>query len=184
MGGLKMILGKKVYLKAVEPENLNQLMEWRNLPEFRKHFREYREINTIMQQKWFENNVSDDKNTIMFSVFNVETNELLGCCGLCYINWVHRHADLSVYIGYEHAYIDNLGFADDSCRLVLNYGFNELNLHKIWTEIYEFDNKKKALYDKFGFKQDGLLRDNYFYDGRWWDSRIISLLSHEFNQGG
>jgi hypothetical protein len=36
------------------------------------------------------------------------------------------------------------------------------------------------LYDKIGFIQDGLLRQNYFYDGKWWDSIIISILSKEF----
>lgn len=172
-----MLKSEKVYLKAIESEDLNQLREWRNLPEFRKHFREYREINSDMQQKWFENTVVDDRNTIMFSIFSSETDELIGCCGLCYINWVHRNADLSLYIGYEQEYIDDKGFAEEACKLLINYGFNELNLHKIWTEIYKFDNKKKALYDKLGFQVDGTLREHYFYDGKWWDSLLYSILS-------
>ena len=112
----------------------------------------------------------------MFSIKCNDDNKLLGCCGLVFINWVHRHADLSLYIGWKDAYIDEKGYAKESCRLLLNYGFNELFLNKIWTEIYEFDTKKKELYDKFGFKQDGLLRENYWYDGQWWGSRILSLL--------
>ena len=72
--------------------------------------------------------------------------------------------------------IDNEGYAEESCQLLLDYGFKELCLNKVWTEIYEFDDKKKALYGKFGFQQDGLLRQNYWYDGKWWDSRILSLL--------
>ena len=74
---------------------------------------------------------------------------------------------------------DEKGYAEESCRLLLDYGFNELYLNKIWTEIYEFDDKKKALYDKFDFRQDGLLRQNYWYDGKWWDSRILSILKSE-----
>lgn len=175
-----MITGKKVYLKAIEEEDLGKLKEWRNLPNYRKYFREYREINTAMQNKWFQNTVLNDKNTIMFSVFNASTDEIIGCCGLCYINWVHRHADLSLYIGYKGEYIDDFGFAEDACSVLFDYAFKELNLHKIWTEIYEFDNKKKNLYDKFSFKEDGRLRENYFYDGKWWDSRILSLLVTEY----
>ncbi|QSX07145.1 GNAT family N-acetyltransferase [Sedimentibacter sp. zth1] len=176
-----MISGNKVKIKAIEKEDLEQLMEWRNLPEFRKYFREYRDINENMQNKWFENTVVNDKNTIMFSIFDNCTKKLIGCCGLCYINWVHRYADLSLYIGIDECYIDDCGYAEEACKLLFDYGFNELNLNKIWTEIYEFDHKKKALYDKLGFNQDGLLRQNYFYEGRWWASRIISLLSSEFN---
>ena len=176
-----MLKGKHVSLFAVEKEDLQQLRDWRNNPNFRKHFREYQELNLAQQEKWFEEKVVADNTTLMFSIRRNDDNELLGCCGFVYINWVHRHADLSLYIGWEDAYIDDEGYAEESCRLLLDYGFNELCLNKIWTEIYEFDDKKKALYDKFDFRQDGLLRQNYWYDGKWWNSRILSLLSSGFN---
>jgi len=174
-----MLKGKNLSLFAVEKADLQQLRDWRNDPNFRKHFREYRELNLSQQEKWFETQVVADNTTLMFSIRRNEDNHLLGCCGLVYINWVHRHADLSLYIGLDDKYIDDEGYAEESCKLILNYGFNELCLNKIWTEIYEFDEKKKALYDKFGFKQDGLLRQNYWYDGQWWDSRILSILNSE-----
>lgn len=175
-----MIRGEKVYLTAIEEEDLEQLRKWRNLPQFRKHFREYREISSTMQKKWFEHIVNNDNSTIMFSIKDNQTGELLGCCGLCYINWVHRFSDLSLYIGKNESYIDNEGIAEESCRLLFNYGFGELGLNKIWTEIYEFDQKKYDLYLKMGFKQDGFLREQYFYDGKWWNSYILSLLKKEY----
>jgi len=175
-----MLKGKLVSLHAVEREDLERFRDWRNNPVFRKHFREYRELNMKQQVDWFEEKVVRDNTTLMFSIRRSEDNKLLGCCGFVYINWVHRHADLSLYIGWKDAYIDGIGYADESCQLLLDYGFNELSLNKVWTEIYEFDEKKKRLYDKIGFNQDGLLRQNYWYDGKWWDSRILSLLNTEY----
>jgi len=175
-----MLKGKKVSLHAVERADLQQLRDWRNNPDFRKYFREYRELNMQQQEQWFEKSVVDDNNTQMFVIRKNKGNELIGCCGLIYINWVHRNADLSLYVGWEDTYIDEEGYAEESCKILLDYGFNELGLNKVWTEIYEFDDKKKALYDKFGFQRDGLLRDNYWYDGKWWNSRILSLLYKEF----
>ena len=175
-----MLKGELVGLVAVEKEDLKQLRDWRNNAEFRKHFREYRELSMYDQEIWFEEKVIKDPNTIMFSIRRLIDNELLGCCGFVYINWVHRHADLSLYIGWNDAYIDDEGYAEESCKLLLDYGFKELCLNKVWTEIYEFDDKKKALYDKFSFKKDGLLRQNYWYDGQWWNSRILSILKEEF----
>lgn len=172
-----MIEGERVYLEAIERKDLSTLMEWRNREDFRKYFREYKDINTEMQNKWFETSVLNDNSTIMFSIKSIESNELLGCCGLCYINWIHRNADLSIYIGYENVYIDEGGFAEESCDLLLKYGFKQLGLHKIWTEIYEFDEKKKKLYDKLNFHVDGVLRENYYYDGKWWDSYILSIVN-------
>ena len=175
-----MLVGKKVSLHPVEHEDLNQIKDWRNNTEFRKHFREYRGLNMRQQEIWFEDKVVKDPNTLMFSIRKVDDNQLVGCCGYVNINWVHRYADLSLYTGWQDAYIDEDGYAEESCRLLLDYAFNELGLNKVWTEIYEFDEKKKALYDKFGFQQDGLLRQNYWYDGKWWNSRILSLLIREY----
>ncbi len=172
----------KVYLSAIEKEDLYKLKKWRNIESFKKNFREYREINDSMQVKWFENVVSGDKSTIMFSIRRCSDNELMGACGLCYINWIHRYADLSLYIGFKESYIDDKGYAKESCELLFDYGFFQLGLNKIWTEIYEFDNKKKELYDDLGFEEDGRLRQNYFYDGKWWDSLILSILQEDYRK--
>lgn len=177
-----MIKGELVYLSPIEKEDLLQLMNWRNLPGFRKHFREYREISQDMQEKWYQTKVINDPNTIMFAIRNINSNELLGCCGLCYINWVHRYADLSLYIGWNESYIDDSGFANESCKLLFNYAFKELALNKIWTEIYEFDNKKYKLYHDLGFSDDGILREQYFYNGKLWNSYIMSILMREWNK--
>ena len=45
--------GSIVYLSAIEEGDLKQLKEWRNIESFKKHFREYRDINDNMQMKWF-----------------------------------------------------------------------------------------------------------------------------------
>ena len=177
-----MLKGKKVYLTSIEKDDLEQLRNWRNREDYRKYFREYREISRDMQMAWYESKVLKDNSTIMFAIRSNETDSLLGCCGLCYINWVNRHADLSLYIGYENSYIDDMGYAEEACKLLFDYGFKELALNKIWTEIYEFDEKKLSLYDKLGFERDGFLREQYYHDGKWWGSYMLSLLEREWKQ--
>ena len=100
-----MIKGKLIGLCPLENEDLEFLRTWRNNPNFRQYFREYREISKDMQAEWYKRTLND-KSTIMFAVRRLSDNALLGCCGLCYINWVNRNADLSLYIGYDDLYID------------------------------------------------------------------------------
>ena len=88
-----MIKGNKVYLTSIEREDLEILRNWRNREDFRKYFREYREISKDMQEKWYQTKVLSDPSTIMFSIHDSLTNELVGCCGLCYINWVNKNSD-------------------------------------------------------------------------------------------
>ena len=175
-----MYSGEKVCICALERRDLPVLMEWRNRPDYRKYFREYRELNEDMQNLWFESKVLKDNSTIMFAIRIRETKELIGCCGLCYIDWVHRNADLSLYIGKDGVYIDENGLAEESCKLLFDYGFKELGLQKIWTEIYSFDEKKLNLYRKLGMQIDGVLRNQYFYDGKWWNSNMLSILTEEW----
>lgn len=175
-----MIIGNKVGLRAVEEEDLIKLKDWRNFSEFRKNFREHRELNNFNQSEWY-NSVNRSKNDYMFSIVRLEDNLLIGACGLLYINWIIRSADFSFYIGLENYYIDKIGYAEESIKLLLDYGFNQLNLNKIWMELYEFDNEKIEIFTKkFNFKVDGTLRENCYQDGRFWNSLIISLLKKDY----
>ena len=177
-----MIKGEILGLRAVEKSDLDLLKDWRNLTSFRRNFREVRELNTQNQEVWFEN-TNKSANDFMFVFENIQTGEAMGAGGLLYINWVIRSADFSFYLGYQEKYIDTEGYAEEAASLLLQYGFNSLNLNKVWMELYEFDSKKITFFkEKFSFKEDGCLRDNCFEDGRYWNSYIISLTSNEYSQ--
>ena len=172
-----MIKGNKVGLRAVEKNDLEFLKDWRKNPDFRKNFREVRELNLSDQIKWFESICVSNPNNYMFVIEDLKNKELIGAAGLLYINWIIRSADFSFYIGKDDKYIDKEGYAEDASKLLIEYAFKNLNLHKIWMELYEFDNKKIDFFTKnFNFKKDGLLRDNCFENGRYRNSIIISLI--------
>lgn len=172
-----MIKGKLTGLRAIEKSDLPLLRDWRNVPEMRRNFREVRELNLTNQEKWFENSCTGNPNDFMFIIVDLEKNEPIGAGGLLYINWIIRSADFSLYIGKNNYYIDEEGFTKEATQLLINYGFNNLNLHKIWMELYEFDTRKIEFFmNEFDFKQDAFLRDNCFEDGQYWNSLIISLI--------
>lgn len=174
-----MITGKLVSLRAVEHTDLEQLKNWRNIESFRKNFREHKELNSSHQQVWFDR-MNSSSADYMFSIIDSKTGELIGCCGLLYINWIIRSADFSFYIGKDGKYIDPQGYAEEAASLLIAYGFGQLNLNKIWMELYEFDTAKIDFFTKkFSFKKDGLLRQNCFKDGKYHDSVLISLLAQE-----
>jgi RimJ/RimL family protein N-acetyltransferase len=172
-----MIKGKFVGLRAVEKEDLKLLRDWRNISNFRRNFREVRELSLIDQEGWFDHLQKTKHINYMFTIVDLNTQKPIGAAGLLYINWIIRSADFSFYIGEDEAYIDDKGLAEEATQLLINYGFNNLNLHKIWMELYEFDKVKIDFFmTKFGFKKDGVLRDNCFEDGKYFDSFLISKI--------
>jgi RimJ/RimL family protein N-acetyltransferase len=174
-----MITRNNIGLRAVEKKDLEILKDWRNIPSFRKNFREVRELNNDNQEKWFDI-INNSPNEYMFVFEDIENKIPVGAGGLLYINWIIRSADFSFYIGHDHGYVDEK-YAVDAASLLIEYGFNNLNLNKIWMELYEFDLKKINFFkNKFNFKIDGRLRDNCFEDGRYWDSLLISLTLKDY----
>ncbi len=177
-----MIKGNTVGLRAIEQKDLELLKKWRNIPHFRKNFREVRELSLYNQESWLTR-TNASPNDFMFLIERLQDGEPLGAGGLLYTNWIIRSADFSFYIGYKEKYIDDEGYADEAAKLLIDYGFNNLNLNKIWMELYEFDTKKIDFFTKkFNFKQDGYLRDNCFEDGKYWNSYIISLLKTDYKK--
>jgi len=152
-----MLKGSFVGLRAIERADLSILLEFRNKPEYRRYFREYRELSMANQNVWYEENVMKDPKTVMFSIIELESNRLLGACGLCYIDWTNKNADFSIYM----------------------YGFKELGLHRLWAEIYDFDDLKRIFFENLGFKLEGRHRETHWSESKWHDSLFYSLLNGE-----
>jgi RimJ/RimL family protein N-acetyltransferase len=171
-----MLAGSAVTLRAIERNDLEQLLAWRNRPDYRRYFREYRELSMDNQLRWFEGEVIGNPKVRMFSIVERSSGRLLGACGLCYIDWLRRSSDVSIYIGADDLYIDQ-HYAPDAASVMIEYGFKELGLHRLWAEIYDFDDRKKRLLEKLGFHLDGRFRDGHWTEGGWHDSLIYSRLS-------
>ncbi len=171
-----MLKGELTGLRAIAEADLEPLRIWRNKPEFRRYFREYREISPEMQRKWFENAVLNDPRTRMFAIERLEDGALMGACGLCYIDGINQNADFSIYLGLDDLYIDDK-YAIDAGQILLKYGFEELALHRVWCEIYSIDTAKQSFLPKLGFELEGEHKETHFTEGKWVNSLYYGLLS-------
>jgi len=173
-----MLEGKYVKLRSLEEHDLPTLKNWRNRPHMRKSAREYKLLNMINQKNWFKSiHLNNPPGEIMFGILN-QKNKLIGVCGLTYIDWKNRNSEISLYFS-------NLGWqktkeATETIKILMKYGFDELNLHRLWVEVYSLMKENIQLFKKLKFKEEGKLRQKLWRDGKWWDSIIFSKLSNEF----
>jgi len=169
---------KSIAIRAMEKSDLEIVQEWRNNEKIRKFFREYREFSLTQKEHWYEKMIRDNKFE-MFVIIDCTTKDLIGVAGLTYIDWVNHHADVHFYIGKDGLWIDDK-FAPKAINIILDYGFDILNLNKIWAEIYEIDSLKLKFFKNLGFKVDANLREHYYYGGEYHTSHILSILRSEY----
>tara|TARA_R110002074_G_scaffold29132_1_gene83631 strand:+ start:135 stop:677 length:543 start_codon:yes stop_codon:yes gene_type:complete len=174
-----MIRGKKVSLHAVEKEHLPILQNWRNDPEYRKYYREYRELTLSHKENWYKNKIVDDDTWQFFVVKPNKEDVVIGSCGLIYINWVHRTAEFSITIGEQNC--RGKGYGSDTLRTLIKYGFEELNLNRIWCEVYD-NNDAVEIYRHIGFKDEGRMRQTAYKNGKYLDSFLLSMLREDYEQ--
>jgi RimJ/RimL family protein N-acetyltransferase len=174
-----MVTLEKLGIRAIEIEDLPIIHKYRNDEHLRKYFREYREFSITQIEDWYFNMIKDNRFE-MFVIVDLDLDEVIGVTGLTYIDWPNKHADIHFYIGKNSEWIEK-EYSPTGLKLILNYGFEILNLNKIWAEIYEIDKKKLSFLQEKGFKIDATLREHYFYNGKYYSSHILSLLRKEYN---
>jgi len=76
---------------------------------------------------------------------------------------------------YDKVYFGR-GFAAEASRLIIGYAFNELQLHRISLEVYEFNLRAIKLYEKLGFQNEGVLRDSLYWGGQYYSSIMMATI--------
>ena len=175
-----MIEGKYVNLRALEEKDLELLKKWRNDKKTRVHTREYRLLNMINQYEWFECiHKQNPPSSIMFGIQN-QKSKLIGVCGLTYIDWKNRHAEISNIMIMDKWQRSNE--AKNTLELIIQYGFDELNLHRLWVEIFDTIPENKKLFEKMKFVKEGTLRDKLWRNSKWHNSSIYSKINESSNK--
>jgi len=106
-------------------------------------------------------------------------NNLVGVCGLTSIDWVNRRAEFSLYIASEY---QGNGYGEAALRLLVEHGFNVLNLNSIWGEAFD-GNPAINMFKKVGFIEEGRRRQFYFREGKYIDAILFSLMRSEYAMG-
>ena len=165
-----------VNLRAIEVSDLKLIQSWRNKPSIQPYVREYREMSMPNIEKWY-NSIINNKEFIFFIIEDLEKNPI-GVGGLTYVDFINKHADLHLGL-YEKPWGD-LIYGKGAMDVLLDYGFNYINLNKIYAEIYSIDHAKLELFEKNKFKKDAVLREHFYYNGKYENSYILSILKSEY----
>ncbi len=173
------IQGERLYLRPLDLDDLEQCMRWINDPEILKFLGRRLPMGREQEKEWISSQYKDDKEIQLAIVLN-EADRHIGNCGLFGIDYVDRCGEFGILIGEPDA--RHHGYGPEATRLVLQYGFRQLGLHRIELQVYAFNERARASYEKVGFRLEGTKRQSYFRDGRFHDACIMAILESEWSE--
>lgn len=119
---------------------------------------------------------------ILFGIRRRSNAALIGHVGLYSLNWVARHAELRIMIGEGD--IRGKGCGTEATSMVIAYGFDRLNLNKVWLGVNGDNVGAIRCYEKSGMTREGALRAEIFRNGRYYDAVRMSILRDEYLSSG
>lgn len=173
------ITGEKLYLRGLEREDLKgNMSNWANDSEVTYYMYTGLKPNTMgALEKEYETIVHSDKD-VVFALIDKKTNEHIGNAGLYTINWLYRSAEYRILIG-EKSYWSK-GYGAEAAKLIIDYGFDKLNLNKVWLGVNAENKGAVKSYKNVGFKDEGTLREEIYRNGKYYDALRMSILRSEF----
>jgi RimJ/RimL family protein N-acetyltransferase len=176
------IEGERVTLREVNPDDLPAAMHWAGDAEFFRHLAvapptseayEHEFLRTIAQQA-----TTHPRRDYHLGVVLNATDELIGLVRLSISVPEHRGADIGYGLRRDRW---NQGFATEAATLLVDFGFHQLGLHRVFAYHHPGNVASGRVMTKLGMQQEGLLRENVLnHDGTWRDSVLYSILQHEW----
>lgn len=173
---MKFLVGKKVFLRPVERADASVIAPWFNDERVRRTTTRYRPLSIAAEEKFIEA-MGVSETDVFLGIVLLDSERLVGACGLHHLDARNRHCELGIVIGEVPQW--GRGIASEVTRLLVDYAFGTLNLNRVWLRVFADNTPAIRVYEKSGFKLEGVLRQDTFRDGRWVDIHTMAILRDE-----
>ena len=179
------IYGERIRLRAAEKGDLTAFLRWVNDPEVTENLLLVSPISSYEEESWYEGMIKrpPEEHSLVIEVEEDHPDHAyhpIGNCQFIDIDWRNRSAEIGIMIG-EKTYW-NQGFGTETVQLLLRHGFNILNLHRIWLQVYDKNERGIRAYEKAGFKYEGKFRQAHYQHGQYFDVHFMSVIKDEWQQ--
>jgi len=173
----KKIVGERLYLSPINPDDYEIYTKWLNDPAVVGYLGFRAGVNLSNERVELEKMAAEGN---VFAIVRTADDMLIGNVDLHNIDQRSRRAELGIYIG--EAENRSQGYGAEAIRLLLKYGFDTLNLHNIDLTAHSDNERGIACYKKVGFREYGRRREAAFKNGNYCDIVHMDILENEFRE--
>ncbi|MGX4599017.1 GNAT family N-acetyltransferase [Faecalimicrobium sp. JNUCC 81] len=169
-----MYYGEKVVLRSYKEEDIEIALKLVNDKELKKFLVDCIPFPTSKweEDEWIKSQKSNKEGTYNFAIEDIETNKYIGGCGINSVNWLTRVAVVGIMIGDKDYW--GKGYGTDAMKVLIDFIFNDMNINKIRLSVFSFNERAIKSYEKCGFKVEGVLKNEIFKEGKYYDEIIMS----------
>lgn len=171
------LIGERIYLRPLDEADLDRCLQWINDPEVLRALGRRFPMNRTLEKEWLAGQYKSEKHFSLAIVIK-DGDQHIGNCGFNDIDYVNRKAVFGILIGEKDQW--EKGYGPEAARLIVDYGFKQLGMHRISLEVYSHNARAQRAYKKVGFVLEGRMRESYFRDGCYYDTLIMAILEAEW----
>lgn len=176
---LPVIRGERVYLRATERSDVPTFVRWFNDSETLSYLSMRAPMSEAAEEQWFtEMTKHEGKEAFHFVMCRLEDDRPIGTIGLFRVDTVNGNAGIGIGIGEKSLW--GKGYGTDAMFALLDFGFGQLRLERMWLEVTDFNARARRSYEKCGFVLEGTERRAIFKVGRYHDIHLMSILREEW----
>ncbi|HVP39272.1 MAG TPA: GNAT family protein [Candidatus Saccharimonadales bacterium] len=161
-----------VRLRALEPADLGRSLLWVNDPEITRYTGTLFPISSVEEDEWYRSVLHDPAQRIF--ALETEGGRHVGNGGFRDIQTVARKAELWIYVGDKSR--QNAGLGTAAIAELVKFGFERMNLHRIWVRVFAYNERALKAFQRCGFVPEGVLREDAYRDGRYHDTHVLAIL--------
>lgn len=177
-----MFNGKLVRLREYRKEDIILRLSYINDPETLRYLESGIPYPVTYNEelKWFEA-ISAFNDSYRFAIETEADGLYIGDCGINSIDWKNSVASAVIFIGNRD--YRGKGYGTEAMQLLMSFAFDQININKVRLNVYSFNEPAIKSYEKCGFKREGVLRQEIFRDGRYYDTIVMGILREEYKKG-
>lgn len=177
-----MISGKKIYLRAMEPEDIDKLYGFENDPDIWHVSNTYIPFSKHFLSRFIENSSNDlfiDKQ-LRLMIIESQHNQCIGTLDFFDFDPMHHRAGIGILIEKSER---EKGFASEAVELSIQYAFSFLSMHQLYVHVTNDNPASIRLFEKSGFVKTGSKKDWLLIDNTWKDVHFMQLINSNQTQG-
>ena len=171
--------GRLVYLRPAERTDVPIFVRWLSDARTTENLLLRSPISLAMEERWFDDLLEHHgRDRWHFVICRLEDGRAVGAIDLHEIDLTNGGAGLGIVIG--DAADRGMGYGSDALDALIDFGFEELRLERVWLDVYERNPGARRMYERVGFVHEATFRHGVYKGGGFQDVQRMAILRSEW----